>query len=205
MNTYDDSDDLAFEGFGSHLFVTEGRFDSECGVLRFDPLTLRAHVADRPYDPFERHLPRLRFLAQDGPGVLRDLAIRLVRGMLMPELRDSLPYATVDALVEATEDALEPGRTSYNFGRLLERHRDEIVSAGLFDWLSGGVRKYAAPPLLAAACLLDDDPWVALRTAYNLAEWLDDVLSDGERDLLYAPDRASRIVEAFLAEHGFGF
>lgn len=113
----------------------------------------------------------------------------------MPELRGELPYA-VEELIDAAEDALESGRTSYNFDHFMKHHREVIVSAGLFDWMSGGTRKYGAPPLLA------DDPWLAVRTAYNLPDWLDDVLSDREQELLYAPDRAGRLVERFLAECG---
>lgn len=47
MNTYDDFDGLCHDGYGSHLFVGDDRFDSVCGVLHFDPRTLRARVVDR--------------------------------------------------------------------------------------------------------------------------------------------------------------
>ena len=185
-------------GFGDHLCVTDEEFDSEYGTIRFDPCTLRARVAARPYDPFATHAPLLQIaVAAHGPDVLRRLAIRLTRGMLMSELEDCLPYGAVEALIEAAEDALEPGRTSYNFDRLIEKHRGEIESAGLLDWMAGGVTKYGAPPLLAAASLLDEDPWHTVRTAYDLACWLDDLVSDKERHFLYASANSDRVIVQF--------
>ena len=185
-------------GFGNHLCVTDEGFDSEYGTIRFDPRTLRAPVVDRLGDSFPNHAPWLQIaVAAHRPDVLRRLAIRLTRGMLMSELEDRLPYDAVEALVEAAEDALEDGRTSYNFDRLLKKHRGEIESAGLLNWMAGGVVKYGAPPLLAAASLLDEKPWRTVRTAYDLAYWLDDVVSEKERELLYRPADPDRIIVKF--------
>ena len=197
MDILHDFDDLD-TGIGDHLFVTDDTFDSPDGVLWFDPVTLRARVVDRLGDSFPKHAPWLQIaVAAHGPDVLRRLAIRLVRGMLMADLEERLPYDAVEALVEAAEDALEPGRTSYNFDRLIKKHREEIESAGLLDWMARGVVKYGAPPLLAAAVLLDENPWRTVRTAYDLACWLDDVVDDKEREFLYAPANPDRVVVQF--------
>ena len=194
LHNFDDLD----TGIGPHLFVSDETFDSPDGIIWFDPLNLRARVVDRLGDTFSNHAPWLQIaVAAHGPDVLRRLAIRLTRGMLMSELEDCLPYGAVEALIEAAEDALEPGRTSYNFDRLIEKHRGEIESAGLLDWMAGGVTKYGAPPLLAAASLLDEKPWRAVRTAYDLAYWLDDVVSEEEHEFLYRPADPDRIIVKF--------
>ena len=190
-------------GYDAIFFPMDESFDSECGVPRFDPQTLRTRVVDRPggYEPYSGLIDALKaVVAEYGEVAYRHLSILLVEGMTMGHHRDEHGYEAVDALVEAAKDALESGRTAYNFDRKLELHRKEIVSAGLFGWMAPGDTKYGVPPLLAAAMLLDDDPRRALRAAFDLADWLTDVVSEGYWEHLGSPADPMRVVRRFLEE-----
>jgi hypothetical protein len=129
------------------------------------------------------------------------LAIYLTQSMIEQTAGREGVSPLVEKLIEAAEDTLESVEASDYFELLLsvEENRREVESAGLMGWMARGEQMYAAPPLLAAAMLLHDDPWTAFDNIYNLVDWVNDMklLEDG-REFLYAPESAACIVESFL-------
>lgn len=201
-NSHDPTHD---RGFGcDDLFGPEPdleSFGAPNGRIRFDPGTLRSRIDDYcgGFLPSTKLDPEIRSIASlYGDLAPRALSVLLVRGMMMGHHRENFGYEAVDDLVEGAEDALERGRTSLNYDRKREVHRDDIVSAGLLEWMLPCEYKYGAPPLLAAAMLLDDDPWEALARIYDLAHWMTDAVDDGYREHLDSPYEPDQIVRKFL-------